>query len=437
MSDPAFAFTSRWRPFVAVGVGATRTPGGLGVWGVSLWGDPGATWNGGEPIWVAVDCEVNSASWGGGRDWSLDRFPAGTATLRLANVTGWATDETDPATALRPGRQLMFGVTDRSDGSNWSLFRGFIDAVTPQFDPEGGDVVQVAAFDPLGELGLYERPAPDGSLIGAGETGDARFRRLLAFASWPASLTGAIDPSPVPMAGRPFDQPFAEELGITADSEGGAVVCDLLGRVCYRGRDWLTWPADEGTIWAIGNTDTAGEVCPSAVELSDDRSDIANRVRLATETDLIAPTIDDTASQALYGVLTLSREDLICADVGQLSVLARRMLAVKAPGGKRVRSVTLDAATDPDRIVPMLLTADVSASPPIRARLALEVAGSSRFDQLGVLQSVAHEWVPPAVWTCRLGFDLADPYVRDVGRWDHGTWGETVWAVPVREEVSV
>ena len=200
-----------------------------------------------------------------------------------------------------------------------------------------------------------------------------------------------------------------------------------------RSRDWLTWPAGAGTVWAIGNG--PGDTCPTAVEITDDRTELANQISYAREGATTAVRAADPTSQSLYGVLPLERTDLICSTDDQVSVLAHRALQVKAPGGDRVRAATLSAATDPDVIVPLLLAADVTASPPIRARIRVN-RDTARYDQTGVLQRVTHS-ITGGEWVTRLGFDLAAPYVAEVARWGSARWGVDGWSTPVLERIAV
>lgn len=431
MTVAAFTFTPRWRPLVEIGTGDTRTPVGVGVWGSSMWGDPGATWNGFEPIWRDVSCYVQEVNTDTGRDWSIDRFTPGVCDLTATNADGWATADTEPATTVRPGRQLRVSIVDNTTGAVNPLFRGFVDSITPSFTGDDPDTVHLHVIDALGELGLYQPAATVDPPIGAGDSGDARFRRILARYGWPASLVGAVDPSGVPMAGLDWSQQFADELGITADSEGGAIIAGRDGKLVFRARDWMTWPAGTSPLWSIGNAE--GDVCPTGFELSDDRAHIANQISYSRAADDAVPQLAvDAASQSKYGVLPASRGDLICQSDAQVLTLAQRTVEVKAPGGERVQAATLSAATDPARIVPILLAADVTASPPILADLHVERPDGTRVDQQGLLQRVSHAFTS-SQWTCRLGFDRAEPYVSNVARWGVGHWGVDVWGSATRE----
>ena len=190
----ALALTSRWRPIVEIGTGDTRTPVGVGVWGASLWCDPGARWNGSVPLWLVVSCYVHEITTDTGRDVSVDRFTPGTCHVTADNTDGWATDLTDPATAVRAGRQLRVSIGDNVTGARTPLWRGFIDARTPTFTGSDPDRVTFAAVDALAELGLYTPPAPAPAPVGAGESGDARFVRMIAAAGWPTAWVGGGRP---------------------------------------------------------------------------------------------------------------------------------------------------------------------------------------------------------------------------------------------------
>lgn len=90
-----FEFTRRVRPLMEVGIGSTVLDEGVGVWDVSLWDSPLATWNGDEPLWRDVSCDVQRASIDVGRGRVMESFPVGTATVEVDNSSGWADPSID------------------------------------------------------------------------------------------------------------------------------------------------------------------------------------------------------------------------------------------------------------------------------------------------------------------------------------------------------
>lgn len=95
MTLTRFEFTDRARPVMEVGLGSTVTDDSVAVWDVSLWDAPGSTWNGNEPLWRDVSCDVVDAHIELGRGRVTDSFPVGIADITVDNVSGWADPSID------------------------------------------------------------------------------------------------------------------------------------------------------------------------------------------------------------------------------------------------------------------------------------------------------------------------------------------------------
>jgi hypothetical protein len=260
--DAEFGFTTRVRPFVEVGVGDARFPADVGArWDVARFDDgagsqPSSFWASSvNPSWLDVTCYTHQWSSFIGRHRVTDRFGPGTLTLVAKNEDGWADLDPDNVTELpmRPGRQLRVGVHHEVFGQV-VLWRGFVDAVMPGYDPELADIVTVEAVCALGEVSRQKLPelaAP----VGAGESGSARIIRILDAALWPDEPRD-IPATGVAMVATTLGGQVADQLGQVAESEGGAVYGDLDGRVAYRGRDWQTFDAGTAPDNVIGNVVT-------------------------------------------------------------------------------------------------------------------------------------------------------------------------------------
>lgn len=103
MSLTRFEFTRRARPILEVGIGSTVLDDGAGLWDVSLWDAPGSTWNGDEPLWRDVACDVIDAHIELGRGRITDAFPVGTAEVTVDNGSGWADPSIDFEVDSVPG----------------------------------------------------------------------------------------------------------------------------------------------------------------------------------------------------------------------------------------------------------------------------------------------------------------------------------------------
>jgi hypothetical protein len=301
------------------------------------------------------------------------------------------------------------------------LFRGVIDEVEPTYVPVDADRVTIVAIDALGEVNRVKLNPVDPE-VGEGETATARVHRVLDAAQWQPSQRD-IGSSSTAMAGTDLGGQVADLLGVTADSSGGSVFGDTSGRVAYRARDWQTYPPDEPNDGTIGNVDPS-DVCPVAWERPYRRADIATRVLMGRDGDVVVQ-VDDAEAQALFGIEPFERLDLITLNDAELLTLANRQLAVRsADTAPRVRSVSLDAATSPQALD---LMATVDVYEPSRYRCRLELDRGLVFDAEHFATAVRHELTRGA-WTLELNLDLAERYEAAGARWDQGAWDRTIWA---------
>ena len=266
MAMERFTWTTRARPIVQIGVGDSRIGGSGARWDVARWDDPSATWAGTEPTWLDITCDTISARCEYGRQRSTDRYVPGTATVVVWNPTGWA----DPFAAtspgdlsMRPGRAIRFGVWHQSFGERW-LFRGFVDAMDPTYDPTDPDTVAFQCLDALGEVNRAKVPPLDPP-VGDGDTVDQRIARLLDAANWPAPNRD-LAPSGTALVATDLGGQLADLLGQAADSGGGAVFGDLQGRVAYRGHDWQMYLPGTPPNGTIGNVEK-GHLIPAVPQV--------------------------------------------------------------------------------------------------------------------------------------------------------------------------
>jgi hypothetical protein len=412
-----------------LGVGDTRIPTGQAVWDTARWDTAGDAWAGTEPTWLDVSCEVNTAVADAGRARIVERFRPGYADVTVTNTDGWAdlaVPPQAPATlSVRPGRPIRWGV-DTPTGRH-VLFRGFIDDAVPIYQPYGTDVVQLGCIDAFGEVGrlrLDELGAP----VGAGESADARIRRLLDAVAWPV-IYRDIQPTSISLAGTTYGTGLTDLLGQAADSAAGSVFADTAGRIVYRARDWQTYAPDVPPDATIGNVGP-GDVCPSVWELSFRRGDVAGRVRLGRTDGSGVVAVAPTPTLIALGPEPFERSDLLTADDADLAVMAERYVTTRGLDTMpRVESVTLDAASDPGdgRVVELMATARPEVPTRIRCRLQAR-DGRTVFDREMFVTGVAHDIGPTGRWTCTLTLDVAAPFAAAGGRWDTTGWDRSTWA---------
>lgn len=415
MSVPRFDFTDRARPFLELGIGDSRVQVAQPArWNVSHWDVPTDLWAGIEPYWRDVSCEAFEVQITMGRDRIADRFVVGTMTVTAQNLTGWADLEpVQPGDInllmLRPGRSIRFGI-DHALG-RVVLFRGFIDAMTPRYEPDA-EVVTLECVDALGEAG---RARLVDDTDGVPESVDTRIDRVLDTIMWPDAKRD-LDSSGRPLLPVALDAQAADLLSQAADSAGGAVYGDVEGSVAYRAMGWERWSRLDPPDATIGNVGP-DDVCPQAWERPFARADMSNRIILANTRapDADRVQLDDSSSWTLYGIETFERTDLQTAEVEVLEDLAERYLETRGPHTiPRVRTVTLDARNGDD-VVDVLTYASPYAPSRYRCRLLTD---RLVFDEMYLLTGVQHQ-VDPDGWTTQLQLDLAEPYaMAGSARWE-------------------
>jgi len=276
LSLSKFSWTDRARPIVEMGFGDTRIHVGTAVWDTARWDTPADTWTGTEPTWVDITCDTRSYSCAYGRERTTDRFRVGLATVIVDNGSGWAdlAQVVDPFVLnVRPGRAIRMGVVHKVHGVRW-LFRGFVDAVTPTYDPVERDTVQLDCIDALGEVNRAKFVPSE--LAPAGETVNNRVARVLDLAQW-APDKRDLQPTSDTLVADDMSGQAADLVHQAAESNGGVVFGDLEANIAYRPRDWQTYPPGTPVDGTIGNVDP-DDVCPTRWERPFNRADIATRV---------------------------------------------------------------------------------------------------------------------------------------------------------------
>jgi hypothetical protein len=419
----AFDFTDRVRPVVHLGIGDSRSPSGQATWDVARWDTAADKWAGVEPTWLDITCDTQSFHCEYGRARTIDRFVPGMARVTVDNATGWAdpnVSTTPGVLTVRPGRAIRMGVIHDVYGYR-CLFRGFIDAMTPTYDPFNPDDVELICVDALAEVNrakMVPLPAP----VGAGETIPARITRVLDLIGWPVVKRDLAASSDTLIA-HDLGGQVADLLGQAADSGGGAVFGDTDGNITFRPRDWQTFMPGAAPDGTIGNVDP-DDVCPVNWERPFDRADISTRVIIGRDIET-AQIFDDEPAQELYGIEPFERTDLLTESDLILSYLGIRNLKVRGAGSApRIRTVTLSAATA-DNAADLMTTVDVFA--PSRYRCRLHYPRGTVFDVEHFATAVAHD-VTASAWTLDLNLDLAAPYAISGGRWDQAVWDQTTWS---------
>jgi hypothetical protein len=397
------------RPVFQVAVGDSDIAVGQAVYDTARYDDyPNATYGGLDADWMDDSCDVLEATTWYGRQRTIDAFDVGTATINVANPGGlWDYPPTDPddtaVLSLRPGRQIRVGVVAGTAPPTW-LWRGWIDATQPSYDPTAGPTVTVNCVCAKGEYGRVETlrvAAP----VGAGETVHTRIGRIADQANVPAQRR-LFDQSAVTLVGTQFGGRVTQLWDQAAQSAGGDVAGDNNGVVRYMARDWQTWGPNTVPDGFIGNRDVPGEVCPNSWEPLFNRSDFASRINYGRLGEDAKAPLDDLAAQGKFNIETYNMVSMLTQDDAELANLAARALRVRnftrAP---RIAACTLDAA----RPGVVALLAAASPFKPSMYVCGLVEDGRAVFTRTMYLTGIAHT-ITPARWTARLALDDAAPW---------------------------
>jgi hypothetical protein len=426
---PRFTFTERCRPVAQIGVADSRIATVGTVWSGARWDDALSWWMGTEPLWQDVSCEAFTFECEYGRMRTTDRYVAAAGTLLVRNASGWAdpihSDDPNLTTNMRPGRAIRVGVQHSTYGLVW-LFRGFIDAVIPTYDPQSYEVVQLDCIDALSEVNRAKLAGAQGAMWPQ-ETASARIERILDEAKW-ADSKRDIDPSAWELISSDANGQVADLLGQAAESVGGVVFGDLEARVCFRNRDWQVYPADRPVDGTIGNVEPT-DVCPGTWVRPFARQDISTRIIVGRDPDS-AYVLDDEPNMVMYGIEPYDRSRLLTASDPAMQDMAQTILKNRsASTSPRIRSVELDARTGDD-VVDLLTTVDVFKPTRYRCRLMIEREGQPHlaFDREYFATGVTIS-MDANNWLVDLKLDLSAPYmVGDDPRWDSATWDYQFWA---------
>jgi hypothetical protein len=396
---------------VELGVGATNVPTVVSLWGEALWG--GGQWSGLEPSWVDATDRLSEVNVQRGRRTWLDRIGMSSAVVQADNADGWLTwnPSTLGAQAVRPGIPFRVWATVHESGAHCDLWRGFIEGIDDAYQPSKRPVASLRAQDALAQVAHVNLPARDPE--GGGETSDLRAARILAAADWPPEWQ-ALEPGQVTVQETNLARNLTDELGITADSEGGVAYAGTDGRLYFRNRDWLRVAPYAVTVQAV--IGPGGPVCASGHTVVRDAADVRNDVSLAHAGGTMR-RFTDPDSIALYRRRTYSRGDLICETDEQVDLLAQRLLGSRSKSTVRLTDVA----------VPVVDAASAAfvAAVDYGWRLVVSWAeGDESWSREVHVMGITHQ-IRPAGWTVTLAVD--DAIAQPTEPWGLGLWGSAKW----------
>lgn len=279
--------------------------------------------------WHSVECDSMGASIRYGRSRFTERYDVGTFNIELNNVTGDYTYRNPHPWGLRPGR--MFRMRARYKGTLYPLCFGVIDRIATFMNPAGKATVTMTVFDttsytsdiPTPNIWFYN-PA---ILNSASSLSGRRVNAILDHAGIAQSVR-AIDTGIFPMQNvEESGRGMREEIGVTADSEGGSFFGERDGRMVYRDRSWSSRDPKGGTVQAqflaypgdmiidpqpddIPTDPNAPEICPTTMDTDWTLERVINAITLAT----VGGTrnyYSNAPSQQENGIRTYQRLDFV------------------------------------------------------------------------------------------------------------------------------
>ena len=400
---------------VELGVGDSNRPALDTLWGTAKWGAPTSHWSGLEPTWNDVTGRALDLNVQRGRRTWLDRIGMSSTVVNADNADGWLTwNSASLGTQdVRPGRPLRIWARTVDDGAHHDIWRGFIEGIDDAYQPSKRPQASIRAQDALAQIAHVD--LPEGAVVGAGETSDVRIGRILDNADWPPQWR-RLDPGQVTMQGTNMARNLADELGITADSEGGVAYAGTDGNVYFRNRDWLRLAPYATAVQAVVGPD--GTVCGTKHTVIRDAGEIRNDVQLARAGGTMQRYVDND-SIALYRRRAYNRGDLICETDAQVQLLAQRLIGS--------RSKSLVRLTDVDVAVVDAATAKFAASVDYGWRLIVDWEapdGSEAWQREVHVMGVTHQ-IRPDGWSVTLAVD--DAVAQPTSPWGTAVWGTALW----------
>ena len=362
-----------------------------------------------------------------GRSRDTDRFNTGTMTLVLSNKD----DRFTPAnlsgpyvgggvSQIRPG--VVFKVEATWAGTTYPIFYGKADSWDDSYIGVGKDgITTVVVFDALADLGGFD--GLEQTAVGAGELAGARISRIAVNAGFTGSTI--LDTGVNTMQSTTLAQNALQDIGLTADSDGGYVWADASGALVYHDQYApLTKTRSNTSQFTFGPG--ASEVNYQDVNVSYDSTLIFNVISFARAGGTTYTTTNQD-SVALYRKnLTYRRLDLICETDIQASTLADAFLGKYKDAEYRIDDCMVNPAANPTINWPLVLNAL------IRDRVTGKVTapGGTAISKQLFIDGVSHS-ISDNGWRVQFLFSSATFWAQftSVGLWDSGVWDTSVWYV--------
>lgn len=187
-----------------------------------------------EPIvWKDITCDVQNIAVRYGRERYTSRYDVSNLSVQLRNEDGQYTYRDPHPLNLRPGRLLR--VTATHEGITYPIAYHVIDAINDRMDMDGTVVTVMTALDTTSILSNKTTPSITENKYKSG----GRIKLLLDSIGYTLSTLDAGQFTQIGITEN--GRSMRDEMGIGADSEGGAVYAERDGVIRYRDRTWPTY----------------------------------------------------------------------------------------------------------------------------------------------------------------------------------------------------
>lgn len=388
--------------------------------------------------WHDLTCDVQGLAVRYGRERFTSRYDVATATLVLKNESGDYTYRVDHPFGFRPGRLLR--VNAHYQGTDYPLYYGVIQSIGESYTFEGQVLTNVSLADPTSLYSNTPTPGVGGQSWNSQLSG-WRINTLLTAVGY---KDRAVDAGQFRMQDiTPSDRSLRDELGVTADSEGGSVFADRTGRIVYKDRTWLTTDPRLMQVQAnllaqpdldsqppdqIPTSSDAVDVCVNELNTEWSLERVINLLSLANA-GYTAETFSNEQSQRDYGIYTYSRTDFVNDDYysdlyGYLATRANDIMGGYSEPVLRVTSISFKPGPDTFKFALSVFL-----------NWLVRVWYLHPFNNWGYtvvlhVQSIEHK-VTPTGWETTLTVDLPAGFTewggQSVNGWDGGKWDQALW----------
>lgn len=429
---PAFATHTRIRVYLQPLIQSGMTAWNFGLeWSVASWLLVDATQ---APfVWHDVTCDVKSLAWRYGRERFTSRYDVATLAVELRNDAGTYTYRKPHPLNLGPGRPMR--VYAVHNAVTYPLAWGVIDNLADGLGIDGRVVTVINCVDPST---LLSNVPTSGMTVTTNAKHGARVERILDYGGYvPRAVdVGQFTTRSVSTSG----QSLRDTLGVTADSEGGAIFADRVGQIVFKDRAWPTNDPNlyQCTAWLLA-ADEVGKVDPTPdrpgaptvclreaiTNWSQDR--IVNDVSLANAGGT-AQRFTNQESIRRYGSKTYERMDFVNKDSSTLATRANDIMTGYAFDVLRLTSVAYRPSINPNA---WIWTLSVFLNWLVRVSYS-NPTNRWGWETVTHVQAVEHR-VTVDDWEVRLALDLPTAF-HDVewaftNGWDVAKWDDAnfVW----------